>query len=223
MASKDHYFILGISKTESPGGVRSAFRDLARRHHPDHAGAEGAARFREVVEAYRVLADPERRREYDASLREPDRVVVRRHTRGRGAQRTTFEPLDLFGQPDSMRPSADALFDRLLRNFMGWSAPKGEHPEPLLCDVALTLEEARRGGVLPLRIPIAAHCTACRGLGHIAGYPCHVCDAAGWITSEIIAPLEIPPGIRPGTIVETTLERWGIRNVWLRIRFGVRG
>src|SRR5512134_1910345 len=101
MASKDHYFILGISKTESPGGVRSAFRDLARPHHPDHAGPGGAARFREVVEAYRVLADPERRREYDASLSDRDRERVRRHTRSHGTRSATFEDLDLLGQPDS--------------------------------------------------------------------------------------------------------------------------
>jgi len=69
MASKDYYAILGVSPSESPEGIRAAYRRAVRRTHPDHAGPEGAAAFQEVVEAHAVLSDPERRRAYDESLR----------------------------------------------------------------------------------------------------------------------------------------------------------
>jgi DnaJ-class molecular chaperone len=74
MARKDYYLLLGISRGESSSGIRKAFRDLARRHHPDHAGPAGTPMFRDVVEAYRVLSDPQRRREYDAELGIPIRI-----------------------------------------------------------------------------------------------------------------------------------------------------
>ena len=56
----------------------------------------------------------------------------------------TLEPLSVFGPSESIRPSAEALLDRFYRNFSGQGVPKSEHPEPLLCDVSLSIEEARR-------------------------------------------------------------------------------
>ena len=225
MAAKAYYLILGISPAESPSGVRSAFRDLVRQHHPDRAGPSGAPRFREIVEAYRVLSDPDRRREYDAALRQPAASVgdpghVRR---GRRMRARPFDLVDLFGNRESIRPSADWLLDRILSNFGGRGRPKGERPEPLLCDVSLTRDEARRGGVLPIRIPIAVVCASCQGSGHVASFPCPRCDATGAAASERTVPLAFPPGVRSGTIVEAPLDRWGIRNLWLRVRIRVEG
>lgn len=66
---KDYYTILGISRTASEAEIKSAFRKLARKYHPDVAsGPEKAAaeeKFKEINEAYEVLSDPEKRRRYD--------------------------------------------------------------------------------------------------------------------------------------------------------------
>ena len=147
MARKDYYLLLGISRGESPNGIRKAFRDLARRHHPDHAGPAGTPMFRDVVEAYRVLSDPQRRREYDAEQGTPTRI----HTSGSANVRKArdhayFEDLDLF---DASRISSgsEQLFEHILRNFVLPGLPKSERAEPLLCDIALSPDEARQGGV----------------------------------------------------------------------------
>jgi DnaJ-class molecular chaperone len=221
MAEKDYYLVLGIARSESPTGVRSAFRDLVRRHHPDRAGPGSAPRFREIVEAYRVLSDPDRRREYDMRSYVPE--PVRMPPVGREAPHGAFHPIDVFETRDSIRSSADALFDRLLRNFAAAAAPKAERLEPLLCDVALTAAEATVGGVLPIQIPISAACRSCHGAGSVAGFSCRVCDAAGSIATQVVVPLRIPPRVQPGTIIEASLDRWGIRNLWLRARIGVVG
>lgn len=222
MARKDYYLLLGISRGESPSGIRKAFRDLARRHHPDHAGPGGIPVFRDVVEAYRVLSDPERRREHDAEL--GSRIPVRTSTADPRQRwdRPVFAPLDLFADLASIRPVAEDLFDHILRNFLSPGTPKSERPEPLLCDIALSLEEARRGGVLPLRVPIREPCPDCHGAGHVVGFGCRRCDATGDARSEITIPLDVPPGIRTGAIVELPLDGWGIRNLWLRARIRVR-
>jgi curved DNA-binding protein CbpA len=65
----NYYVILGIPNTADAAAIRSAFRGLVRQYHPDAGQGSSPQRFREVVEAYETLSDPERRRTYDARLR----------------------------------------------------------------------------------------------------------------------------------------------------------
>lgn len=67
MATKrDYYEVLGVSKSASDTEIKSAYRRLARKHHPDIDKSAGAAeKFKEVSEAYQVLSDPNKKRQYD--------------------------------------------------------------------------------------------------------------------------------------------------------------
>src|SRR5271157_3570879 len=67
MAKRDPYNILGVSRSASDEEIRRAYRKLARRHHPDLNNNSKASegRFKELAEAYEVLADGEKRRRYD--------------------------------------------------------------------------------------------------------------------------------------------------------------
>src|SRR5919206_4885573 len=63
---KDYYKILGVDRTADDKAIKSAYRKLARKYHPDVAkGKDKGDRFREINEAYEVLSDPEKRRRYD--------------------------------------------------------------------------------------------------------------------------------------------------------------
>lgn len=62
---KDYYTILGVPKTASSDEIKRAYRKLALEHHPDRAGKESEAKFKEVNEAYQVLSDPQKRGRYD--------------------------------------------------------------------------------------------------------------------------------------------------------------
>lgn len=86
---KDYYQTLGVSKDASADTIKKAFRDLARRHHPDKVQGDDKAaaetRFKEINEAYEVLKDPEKREKYDllgADWDQPQRRA--RHGRGGG-------------------------------------------------------------------------------------------------------------------------------------------
>lgn len=66
-----YYERLGVAPDATPAEVRSAYRYAARRHHPDAAGERSAAAMAEINEAWRVLGDPQRRRDYDLTLAGP--------------------------------------------------------------------------------------------------------------------------------------------------------
>ncbi|MFD0851870.1 DnaJ domain-containing protein, partial [Actinomadura adrarensis] len=91
---KDYYKVLGVAKNASQDDIKKAYRKLARQYHPDanKGDSDSEDRFKEVSEAYDVLSDEKRRKEYDA---------VRAMPRGfRGGQQGGFgfDLGDLFGQ-----------------------------------------------------------------------------------------------------------------------------
>ena len=66
MPKADHYSALGVERNATADEIRSAYRKLARQHHPDvSTSTDGSARFKEITEAYAVLSDPEKKQQYD--------------------------------------------------------------------------------------------------------------------------------------------------------------
>jgi molecular chaperone DnaJ len=174
MARPDFYIVLGVGRGETLEGIRAAYRELAKRHHPDLAGASTTARFQEIGEAYRTLSDPARRRAYDASLEEgipPSRVAD-------APQPARAEPLDPFDPSSSFRPSLEALQQRFLRNFEPAWSPKAELVEGLNLEVVLSPEEAMRGVRVPIEIPTLQACEDCGGAGQVWLYPCPACRSS---------------------------------------------
>ncbi|MGE0822205.1 MAG: DnaJ domain-containing protein [Candidatus Binatia bacterium] len=222
MAVKDYYFILGVSRTESTSGIRDAFRELAKRYHPDRFGPQGTSVFQDIVEAYQVLSDTERRRVYNQGLRhaegqaEPSLAPI--------VTRYEPEPEPLVPEPMSIlrgfrttRPSFDPLFRRFRRNFTGLGVPKAERVESLTLELHLSPEEAFRGGIAPLRVPVFYPCPVCHGSGRDWLFPCTYCEEQGMIEEEETVRLTIPPMVRDGAVMEVSLRGLGIHNLYLRL------
>jgi molecular chaperone DnaJ len=215
MVPKDYYLILGVSRSESPSGIRARYRDLVRTLHPDVAGAHSTSAFQEIAEAYEILADPAARRRHNAELarREGRRPVDRI---GPLAARRR-EPVSLLAEPQAVRPSFEALVERLFRNFTRAGIPKAERPEGLTVEVILTPEEAVRGVVVPIGVPGLHRCPDCGGAGHVWLFPCASCGEEGVIATERIVRVTIPPLIRAGAVIEGRLHGLGIDNLYLRL------
>jgi curved DNA-binding protein CbpA len=95
----DYYVVLGIAEDADEDMIRSAFRALARRYHPDAGPGASPVEFQRAREAYETLIDPERRRGYD---------------RGRRASRV--QPI-VVREPTVSKPFAEPLFDSRRRPF----------------------------------------------------------------------------------------------------------
>lgn len=199
MPSRNYYVVLGVASNESEQGVRSAFRDLAKRYHPDRAGPTGGVPFREVVEAYEVLGDRQRRHAYDESLRLP---------------RSFLRDASIRRDLADVRPSKEALLDRFERNFVG-TTPKGERVEELLVELAISPEEAGRGTRVRLAVPVFRPCSRCRGRG------CFACHGQGVAESETPVAIDVPSMSGSGTTFVMPLTGLGIHNFYLRVRVRV--
>jgi hypothetical protein len=131
--------------------------------------------------------------------------------------------LSILEGPEEIRPSGSALRDRFTRNFTGWGVPKSEHLEALNLEIVLTPEEALRGVVLRVGLPVFEVCSACEGTGHDGLSSCTACDGEGVVASEQAVPIHIAPMIRPGTVTDVLLDGFGVRNLCLRLHTFVSG
>jgi DnaJ-class molecular chaperone len=222
--NRDHYVVLGISRYETEGGIHAAFRVLAKRYHPDVAGSEASGRFREVVEAYEVLSDPERRRRYDEGLAPPVRSAERRRTDLRvpasRPEPLIPEPLSIASDFELIRPSRSDLLERLRRNFFGL-APKGERLEPLNVVVVLPREQALVGGTITVGVPVYFHCPHCRGTGRDWISDCLHCDGTGEMSVDKPVQLDVPPFTGTRAVLDVPLHQLGVRNFFLRLQLQV--
>lgn len=216
MEQKTYYMSLGVSSSESPSGIRAAYRELAKRLHPDVAGAQATSTFQAVTEAYGVLSDPQRRREYNDALKRAAEGGGGGEHLGRGPS-VLREPVTILGEPDGIRPSFEAVRDRFLRNFTGIGVPKSEQLEGLDFQVLLTPDEYCRGCIVPVGVPVFSRCPRCNGSGRDWLFPCAYCQQQGMVEQEARLHVRIPPTPPLGCVYEIPLRSLRIQNFCLRL------
>jgi hypothetical protein len=172
-----------------------------------------------------VLSDPGRRARYDRELRRTSRHerFVPVNQRAVEPEPLISEPVPVEGQPELVRPSYEALVDRLARNFAELGVPKSEHEEPLNFELILSGEEAERGVLIPFHVPVLSICAHCGGTGRDWVFPCDKCAGEGQTVRRDVLNVRVPGGVRDGTVFELSLQKLGIRNLWLRVHVRVEG
>ncbi len=190
---KDFYAELGVSSTASAEDIKRAYRKLARELHPDanpgDAGAE--ARFKSVSEAYGVLSDSDKRKQYD-DARSLFNGGFRPGGGFGGPGPGGFDLNDLFGAATGRGADAGGLGDLLGGLFGGGRGGAGgagtsrpRRGTDIETDVRIDFTEAVRGATVPLRISSPASCGSCGGSGARAGTVprvCPVCGGTGLVT-----------------------------------------
>ncbi len=192
---KDHYKTLGVPKNATPEEIKKAYRKLARQHHPDANRGERKSedKFKEISEAYDVLSDTTRRKEYDDARTLFGRGGLGNFgsrgtttSAGNGAPAGGFDFGDLFGTGGGV--GGGGLGDVLGgifggggggRHARGGGARRGADVES---DVTLAFTDAVEGLTVPLRMSSEEPCTTCHGTGDRKGNlpsPCPACGGTG--------------------------------------------
>ena len=187
----DCYKALGLDPGCSEDDIRRAYKALVLRFHPDRGEGSDDARFREVQEAYEHLIDPEKR----AELREKD---SRRESRRWNAPREA--PAEVI--EDWL--SGDQVED-LARDLFGWQWPRYRASRGTV-EIILTPEEARRGGRIPLRVPVEYPCRECGGRGSYLIFICPACAGSGKQQYSRTVSLNVPPSLAEKSGREMILE-----------------
>lgn len=174
MEKRDYYEVLGVSKDASEAEIKSAFRKLAKKYHPDVSKEPDAAeKFKEAQEAYAVLSDESKRRQYD----QYGHAAFDQMNGGAGFDFSGFDFSDIFGD----------LFGDSGFNFgfggRGRSnrATKGRDR---LVRVNLDFEEAVFGCKKTVNLDVNENCSECDGKGGHGETSCSRCHGSGTITTE---------------------------------------
>jgi len=178
---RDYYDVLGVSPGAGADEIKRAYRQLARRYHPDISGDDRAAVFLEVSRAYDVLSDPARRRSYDSGQRSSDH--------GAGPARAEW----LNDEVDIDFPSVASVLDRMRQSFFGSVPGRG-----LRAEIVLSPQEAFWGTTVPLDVPLRRTCGRCGGRGETWQEWCAPCGGGGEVASSHELKLRVPAGVREG-------------------------
>lgn len=177
MNKRDYYEVLGVSKTATDDEIKSAFRKLAKKYHPDVSKEPDAAeKFKEAQEAYAVLSDANKRRQYDQFGHS---AFNQQGGAGAGGfDFSGFDFSDIFG--DIFGGSG---FDFGFGGRRG-SSNRATKGRDTLIRMDLTFEEAAFGCKKDVVVDTMVECDDCHGKGGHGEKNCSECHGSGTITSE---------------------------------------
>jgi DnaJ-class molecular chaperone len=227
MEFRDYYKVLGVDRKASEGQIKSAYRKLARKFHPDvnPNNKEAEARFKEINEAYQVISDPEKRKKYDelgadwehgVSQEEMMRRYARQQSAAGGGADFGGDFSDFFSQffgGGGARGFGRGAAGRPSRGFSRFDFDTEPARAPdLRAEVRIPLVDAVKGGKRRLDLVAEDECVTCGGSGMIAreekqgkarvirsAGTCPTCGGNGVVRARRTLEVTIPAGVADGT------------------------
>jgi len=196
---RDYYDVLGVAPDAGAEEIRRAYRQLARRYHPDISGDDRGAAFLEVSRACRVPGDAGRRRSYDARL----------SVGGRADWLTDEVAIDF--------PSVSSVLDRMRHSFFG-----AAREAALSAEVIVTPQEAFWGALVPLHVPLRRTCLRCGGRGEVWSEWCALCGGVGEMSATYEMRLRVPAGVREGARFRFGVAPSGAPPTLVEVRIAIR-
>jgi molecular chaperone DnaJ len=196
MARDDYYYVLGLNHDADIEKIKKAY------HADATPSQKNAKRFREIKEAYETLRDPRKRDFYD-------RELARKGSSFRlsGVPERVRERKSFFRGIDEHRSWTDDYLGGFLPGFYDQERP---YRKDLCLELILSPDEAIRGGLLPIEIPVYEECPRCHTSGLWEGFYCSLCMGYGRIAAERKFSLYVPPGIGHGTEEVVPLDDIGL-------------
>lgn len=211
--AKNHYKVLGVDKRATPEELKQAYRTLARRYHPDVTGddPEATERFKQINDAYAVLSDPQRRRQYDLFGDKDDIGVENPFSVVTEPIKEVFK--DLFaGDPDPPRPGHDVETPLDVSFTESWLGADLEVETFLLrpCGTCeglgfpldakmMDCPRCHGSGKSKRALGMTRTCSRCKGTGKVPKVPCRDCNGKGATRKKERLKVAVPPGVSTGT------------------------
>lgn len=178
---KDYYEVLGVQRDASEKEIKSAYRKLAMQHHPDRSDApEAEERFKEISEAYAVLSDQDKRKQYDQF--------------GHAGINSQYSQEDIFrgvNFEDLLRGFGFGGGESIFDMFFGARGRGPSRGRDLRYDLNLTLEQVAAGLETTIDVPRTEACPTCEGRGAKPGTSpatCSSCRGTGQVTRAQSTP-----------------------------------
>jgi len=227
---KDYYKILGVSKDASTEEIKKAYRKLAQKYHPDKNpnNKEAEERFKEIAEAYEVLSNEEKRKQYDAG-----RLFSQAGAYGAGFGPSDFGGFD-FGSGFTFTGDLSDIFNLFTGRTSKARRTRAERGRDVEVIVNLSFEDALKGADVSVTMDRTETCPQCKGTGSKPGTlpeTCKTCGGRGSVSENqgffaISRPCPTCHG--KGTIINNPCESCGgvgvvtrPKKVKLRIPAGV--
>ncbi len=199
--AKNYYETLGVDKKSTKDDVKKAFRKLAQKHHPDKGGNE--AKFKEITEAYSILSDDTKRREYDAYGQNfQGQRQQGSHAGGHGFDPSQFSG---FGGGNVEFDFGDLFGDI----FGGASGGQGriKRGRDISMDIEISFKESIEGTKRQVLVTKVGKCDICHGSGakpHTEMKTCTTCNGAGRVHETRNSPLGAFSSVRQCSVCDGT-------------------
>jgi DnaJ-class molecular chaperone len=207
---KNYYEVLGVDKNAAEKDIKSAYRKLARKWHPDanpENPKQAEEKFKDITEAYEVLNDSERRKKYDLlgsdwqrAAREADQQ--RSYRQAQRDQTFDFSGFSGAGAGGAGASGFSDFFDMFFSGVGRHGTPGtktyGEKGGDLETTIDLTLDEAYAGGKKSVSLKIEDTCPRCGGTGTERQRVCPQCHGTGRLIETKTFDVTIPKGVREG-------------------------
>ncbi|MFI5310555.1 MAG: molecular chaperone DnaJ [Gemmatimonadales bacterium] len=189
MAQKDYYGVLGVSDKASQEEIKKQYRRLAKQHHPDRNKSEtkSADRFKEISEAYQVLGDEKKRKQYDEMRRlGAFDSFTRGSPRGGGGRARPSGASDgggAGGRPEDFDVGGIGGLGDLFASMFGGARnqrPAGpEAGQSIETTLEIPFRTAALGGKVPIELEVNEECPTCGGSGAAKGAKIQTCPECG--------------------------------------------
>jgi len=206
---KQFYVVLAVSADADLQKIRVAYRKLVKLYHPD-LNDDDIEKYEEIEQAYKTLPPQE------TTLQKPHPPT---------------QPLKLASRqqeaPVALPREAEELFSTVDEFFHGWvpgffrRGRQVSRQKNLYVELILTPDEARQGGLFPLKVPVEQPCTECQGQGYINDLTCPVCHTYGQVVGYHDIEVSAPPNVTDGTEARLSLEDIGLNGVDLIVLVSV--
>jgi molecular chaperone DnaJ len=175
-AKRDYYEVIGVDKNASPSEIKSQYRKLALKFHPDrNKSSEAPEHFKEISEAYAILSDSEKRKLYDQYGHSGVDGQYSQEDIFQGAQGNFNDVFnDLFGGRGG--GGFDSIFDSIFNRGQSMQQERGSD---LIYSISLSLEDVLKGKHVDIDLPTNIRCDTCNGTGCIPGTSKTTCAQCG--------------------------------------------